>query len=192
MSILAQVPARAGSKRVPDNNIKRLGGLPLMACSVRAALEGRGPSDVVVSANNTDIAEVARQYGARLLGLRLNELSTKITTSMAVGLHAPQPQKSGQGDVDVLFLPGATSHFAASSRRSMVQRYLCRVGLPSSSWVKPGVSHPARCFRYYCAQGMENLSRIGVHQPALPGPGVGMDSQRCYVTSFNKPPAGNT
>lgn len=68
--ILALIPARGGSAGIPDKNIADLGGHPLIAYSVRAALRCPGISRVVVSTDSERIAEAARRYGAETPFLR--------------------------------------------------------------------------------------------------------------------------
>jgi len=69
-SIVALIPARAGSKRVPRKNIRRLGNHPLIAYTIAPALESGIFRDVLVSTDSKEIAEVARHYGAEVPFLR--------------------------------------------------------------------------------------------------------------------------
>jgi N-acylneuraminate cytidylyltransferase len=58
------IPARGGSKRVPRKNIREIGGLPMIAWPIRAALASALFSRVVVSTDSEDIAGIAREHGA--------------------------------------------------------------------------------------------------------------------------------
>jgi len=72
---VAFIPARSGSKRVPNKNIRLLGGHPLLAYSIRAAIDS-GVFDAVICATDSDrYAEVARHYGAEVPFLRAAEIS---------------------------------------------------------------------------------------------------------------------
>jgi CMP-N,N'-diacetyllegionaminic acid synthase len=74
-SVVALIPARAGSKRVKDKNIRPLGGHPVLAYTIAAAL-GSGVFDaVVVSTDSEHYAEIARHYGAEVPFPRPPELS---------------------------------------------------------------------------------------------------------------------
>ncbi|MBF0126578.1 MAG: cytidylyltransferase [Magnetococcales bacterium] len=73
--ILAVIQARSGSKGIPDKNIHPLLGHPLMAYSIRAALDSRHVTDVVVSTDSGQYAAIARRYGAETPFLRPAELS---------------------------------------------------------------------------------------------------------------------
>lgn len=67
---VAFIPARAGSKRVPNKNIRPLMGHPMIAYSIRAAVES-GVFDSVVCATDSELyADIARHYGAEVPFLR--------------------------------------------------------------------------------------------------------------------------
>jgi N-acylneuraminate cytidylyltransferase len=69
-SCVALIPARSGSKRVPDKNIRPLAGHPLIAYSIAAALQSGVFAAVVVSTDSERYAKVARYYGAEVPFLR--------------------------------------------------------------------------------------------------------------------------
>ncbi len=75
-AVVALVPARGGSQRVPGKNIRELAGHPLIAYSIASARESGLFTDVVVSTDSEEIADVARRYGATIPGLRDSELAT--------------------------------------------------------------------------------------------------------------------
>lgn len=64
--ILAIIPARGGSKRLPRKNVLSLGGHPLIAWSIRAAKQCPLIDEVVVSTDDAEIAHIAAQYGAKV------------------------------------------------------------------------------------------------------------------------------
>jgi len=69
-SIVALIPARSGSKRVPDKNIRELNGHPLIAYTITAAIKSGIFSDVIVSTDSLDYKNVADHYGAHVPFLR--------------------------------------------------------------------------------------------------------------------------
>ncbi len=72
---VAFIPARSGSKRVVHKNIRPLAGHPLLAYTVRAAIDS-GIFDAVICATDSELyAEVARHYGAEVPFLRSSEIS---------------------------------------------------------------------------------------------------------------------
>jgi pseudaminic acid cytidylyltransferase len=68
--LLAVIPARGGSKRVPKKNIRPLAGTPLIAYTIAAALESGLFETVMVSTDSDEIAEIARTYGATVPFMR--------------------------------------------------------------------------------------------------------------------------
>ena len=64
MSRLAIITARGGSKRIPKKNIRDFCGKPILAYSIEAALSSRLFDHVMVSTDDTEIAEIAKKYGA--------------------------------------------------------------------------------------------------------------------------------
>jgi CMP-N,N'-diacetyllegionaminic acid synthase len=74
-TIVALIPARAGSKRVPDKNILPLAGHPLLAYTIQAARQSEIFAAVVVSTDSGLYADIARYYGAEVPFLRPPELA---------------------------------------------------------------------------------------------------------------------
>lgn len=85
---LAIIPARGGSKRIPRKNIKPFCGKPMIAWSIEAAQESGCFDRVIVSTDDAEIAEVARQYGAEVPFMRPLELSDDHTGTIPVIRHA--------------------------------------------------------------------------------------------------------
>lgn len=81
---LAVIPARGGSKRIPRKNIKMFCGKPMIAWSIEAALQSGCFDKVIVSTDDEEIAEVARQYGASVPFMRPAELSDDYTGTIPV------------------------------------------------------------------------------------------------------------
>jgi CMP-N,N'-diacetyllegionaminic acid synthase len=73
--VVAFIPARSGSKRVPDKNIKMLSGHPMLAYSICAALDSGIFDSVVCATDSEKYAEIARHYGAEVPFLRPVEIS---------------------------------------------------------------------------------------------------------------------
>lgn len=70
MRNLAIIPARGGSKRIPRKNVKPFLGKPMLVYSIEAALATGLFDEVMVSTDDEEIAEVARQYGAKVPFMR--------------------------------------------------------------------------------------------------------------------------
>jgi N-acylneuraminate cytidylyltransferase len=66
MKRLAIIPARGGSKRIPRKNIKNFLGKPIIAYSIETALASNLFDKVIVSTEDTEIAEISKEYGAQV------------------------------------------------------------------------------------------------------------------------------
>lgn len=83
---LGVIPARGGSKGVLRKNIKSIAGLPLIAWTIRSALESELLSDLIVSTEDEEIAEISEAHGCRVLW-RPSELATDEATCISVLQH---------------------------------------------------------------------------------------------------------
>lgn len=97
-SIVALIPARSGSKRVPHKNVKPLAGHPLIAYSIAAARDSGAFTDVVVSTDAESYARVARHYGADVPFLR-------------------DPAIAGETSPDIEWVEDVLARLAAMGRR---------------------------------------------------------------------------
>jgi CMP-N,N'-diacetyllegionaminic acid synthase len=88
MTVLAVIPARAGSKGIVGKNLRPLLGKPLIAHTIEAALAASCIDRVVVSTDGADIAEVARACGADVPFMRPHDLALDVTPGVDVVLHA--------------------------------------------------------------------------------------------------------
>ena len=84
---IALIPARGGSKRIPRKNLLPLAGLPLVAHSIRHAIAAHAVSEVYVSTDDPEIADVARTFGAEVV-MRPAELASDQAISESALLHA--------------------------------------------------------------------------------------------------------
>ncbi|WHS61995.1 pseudaminic acid cytidylyltransferase [Pseudomonas sp. G2-4] len=84
---LAVIPARGGSKRIPRKNIKPFCGKPMIVWSIETALRSGCFDQVIVSTDDAEIADVARQYGASVPFMRPAELSDDYTGTLPVIRH---------------------------------------------------------------------------------------------------------
>ncbi len=84
--MITNIPDRGGSKRLTRKNIRPLSGKPLLAYTIEAALESGATEPLIVSTDDDEIAEVARQYGAEVI-LRPAELAADYSPTEAALLH---------------------------------------------------------------------------------------------------------
>jgi len=81
MRNIAIIPARSGSKGLKDKNIKCLAGKPLVAYSIKAAIDSNVFDRVMVSTDSERYAEIAREYGAEVPFLRSEKTSSDTASS---------------------------------------------------------------------------------------------------------------
>jgi CMP-N,N'-diacetyllegionaminic acid synthase len=86
--ILAVIPARGSSRALPGKNLRIVGGLPMIAWTVRAALAAHRVDRTVVSTEDEEIANVARRFGAEVPFLRPLDLADDETPTLPVIDHA--------------------------------------------------------------------------------------------------------
>ena len=82
------IPARGGSKRIPRKNIKMFNGKPIIAYSIEAAIASGCFDKVIVSTDDGEIAEIARNFGVEVPFIRPAELSNDYAGTIPVIKHA--------------------------------------------------------------------------------------------------------
>jgi len=109
-SVLAVIPARAGSKGLPGKNIKKLLGKPLILWSVEAAKQCKYIDDIYVSTDSNEIADIVKQSGISVPSLRPNNLATDNSSSIDVVIFSiDDAQKKFNKVYDLVVLLEPTS-----------------------------------------------------------------------------------
>ena len=106
--ILAIIPARGGSKRLPGKNIKLLNGKPMIAHAILAAKKSKYVDRVIVSTDDQAIVKVAKKYGAEVPFIRPAELASDTAGTLPVLQHAVahiERQDKFKPDLVVLIQP---------------------------------------------------------------------------------------
>ena len=111
MKILGIIPARGGSKGVPGKNIKMLGGKPLIWYSFEMAKKTNLFSDIILSTEDEEIANVGRGLGISVPSLRPKELAEDHTKSIDVVIHCIHEQLKFGFSYDIVILLQPTSPF---------------------------------------------------------------------------------
>lgn len=88
MNIVAIIPARGGSKRIPHKNIKPFCGKPIIAYSIEAAKDAGIFNRIIVSTDSNEIASIATKAGVEVPFMRPAELADDFTGTIPVLLHA--------------------------------------------------------------------------------------------------------
>lgn len=109
--IVALIPARSGSVRVENKNVRLLGGHPLIAYTIQSALRSEVFSDVVVSTDSDVIADIAKKYGASVPFIRPEEYACSLSPDIDWVVHALN-SLSEQGQIfDIFAILRPTSPF---------------------------------------------------------------------------------
>ena len=97
MNILAVIPARGDSKSIPRKNIVKVNGKPLISYTISAALEVDCLTDIVVSTEDHEIAEISKELGAQVPFIRPLSLASDDAQSFPVIEHALQFMEKVRG-----------------------------------------------------------------------------------------------
>jgi CMP-N-acetylneuraminic acid synthetase len=104
LKILTIIPARGGSKGIPDKNIKDLAGKPLIAWTIEAALKSLYVTKTIVSSDSETILEISQKYGAKTLK-RPAYLASDTARSEPVITHVLEQFKEENYDYIILLQP---------------------------------------------------------------------------------------
>ena len=110
----AIIPARGGSKRIPRKNIRPFLGKPVIAYSIAAALQSGLFDEVMVSTDDEEIAEVARQYGAKVPFMRSATTADDYATTADVMLEVLECYKKQRIEYDTLCCIYSTAPFVTA------------------------------------------------------------------------------
>ncbi|WP_033916754.1 pseudaminic acid cytidylyltransferase [Campylobacter sputorum] len=105
------IPARGGSKRIPKKNIKNFHGQPIIAYSIKNAINSKLFDEVIVSTDDEEISQVAINFGASVPFMRPKELSDDFTPSGYATTHALNFLKQQGKNVDFVCTMYATTPF---------------------------------------------------------------------------------
>lgn len=110
---VAIIPARGGSKRIPRKNIKDFCGKPMISWSIAAAKASCCFDRIIVSTDDHEIAEIARQWGADVPFMRPPELADDHTGTIPVIRHAVEWLDANESKVDFACCIYATAPFVS-------------------------------------------------------------------------------
>ncbi len=146
MKALGVIPARGGSKSIPRKNIAMLGGKPLLAYTIEAAQGSRLLTDYLVSSEDEEILQVARQYGAPTPFVRPAELASDEAPSLPVVQHALREMERLKGVVyDIVVLLQPTTPFRLPQDiDAAVEKLIATQADSVISVCDVGAYHPAR------------------------------------------------
>ncbi len=130
--ILAVITARGGSKGLPGKNIRPLGGKPLIAYTIEAALGSGLITKTIVSTDDPKIAAVSKEFGADAPFLRPADLAKDTTPSLPVVRHAVEFMENAEGKrFDFIILLQPTSPFRSADDIDGALEKLIKTGADS-------------------------------------------------------------
>ncbi|MEJ5359529.1 MAG: acylneuraminate cytidylyltransferase family protein [Desulfobacterales bacterium] len=144
-SCIALIPARSGSKRVADKNIRPLAGHPLIAYTIASARQSGVFRDIVVSTDSERYAEIARHYGAETPFLRPAELSGDTSPDIEwVDYTLRRLAESGRRyDCFSILRPTSPFRLPETIRRAWSE-FLAETGVDSLRAVEKCSQHPGK------------------------------------------------
>ncbi|MBL0713281.1 MAG: acylneuraminate cytidylyltransferase family protein [Desulfosarcina sp.] len=160
-SIVALIPARSSSKRVPDKNIRPLAGHPLIAYSIAAALQSEIFEDVIVSTDSRHYADIARYYGAEVPFTRPAEIAGDNSPDIAWVADTLGRLAEAGRHYDCFSILRPTSPFRLSPTiRRAWEAFRDQVGVDSLRAVEKCSQHPGKMWMV-CRNRMTPLLPLG-------------------------------
>lgn len=138
---LAIIPARAGSKRLPNKNHRPFLGKPLVLWTLEFALRYDAFDHVLVSTDSTEVATLCLAAGAHVPWMRPPELASDIATSIDVVMHAIDAMNAEGLHFDRVALLQPTSPIRITQRWDEAVKHL-EQGAAAAIGVNQAFSHP--------------------------------------------------
>ena len=159
LKVLAIIPARGGSKRIPKKNIKEFCGKPLIGWPLSVLNNGNIADEIIVSTDSEEIAKVAQELGAIVPFMRPSELSDDFTGTPAVVKHAVEWYLENIGSIQYVLTVYPTAVFLSQkdleNAFNMLQSSNCQT-------VFSGVKYP---FPIQRAVYLDEQQRVSMFQP---------------------------
>ncbi len=184
-TVLAIIPARGGSKRLPGKNTRELMGKPLIAWTIEAAQRSGVIDDTIVSTDDENIAKVAKAWGIRVPWMRPAELASDAATSMDVIDHALDRLHSEGKKYDFAVLLQPTSPFRAPSTIARGVEVCSKIGGKPVVAVSLAESHPSWCFHVIGGMLSPICSADGIRKRSQALPPAYVINGSLYVSSVD-------
>lgn len=163
MKVLALIPARGGSKRVPGKNIRILGDKPLIEWSINTVKGISGVCDVLVSTDDNKIAEVAKKLNVLVPWLRPAELASDTASTIDVCLHALDWYEKEYQNIDGFLLLQPTSPFRSKNSIIKAIELFEQNDRNTIISVSPASTNPMLCFKKDAGAMVPFVDSSGLH-----------------------------
>ena len=162
--ILGVIPARGGSKGIPNKNLYNLNGEPLISYTIESAKQSKYLARFIVSTDSEEIAQVAKQYSASVPFIRPAELATDKALSVDVMKHAVLEMEHRDGHkYEFLVMLQPTTPLRPVGLIDKVIEKLIKTGCDTViTMVDVEAYHPARMYR------IENDMLINIMDEHIP------------------------
>jgi len=165
-SIIALIPARSGSKRVPNKNVRPLAGHPLIAYTTAAASQSEIFAAVVVSTDSEQYANIARYYGAEVPFLRPIEFAGDLSPDIEWVEYTLKRLRDEGQVYDCFSILRPTSPFRqAETIRRAWQEFLAEEGVDSLRAVEKCKEHPGKM---WVVRGKRMIPLLPLSPPEQP------------------------
>lgn len=163
---VALIPARSGSKRVPDKNILPLAGHPLIAYTIAAAIKSEIFGAIVVSTDSEKYADIARNYGAEVPFMRSSEFAGDLSPDIEWVEYTLKKLKDEGRVYDCFSILRPTSPFrqADTIRRAWLE-FLAEEGVDSLRAVEKCKQHPGKM---WVVRNMRMMPLLPLSPPEQP------------------------
>ncbi len=144
-SVVGLIPARSGSKRVTDKNVRRLGGHPMIAYAISTAVQSGVFDRIIVSTDSVEYAQIARHYGAEVPCLRPPEIATSTSPDVEWVRHMLAHLKDQGDQYDCFAILRPTSPFRGvdTIRRAWIE-FCAEEGIDSLRAIEKVSQHPGK------------------------------------------------
>jgi CMP-N,N'-diacetyllegionaminic acid synthase len=164
--VVALIPARSGSKRVPSKNIRPLHGHPLIAYTIAAARQSGVFADVIVSTDSEHYADIARHYGGTIPFLRPAEISGDLSPDIAWVEYTLSRLQADGRSYDCFSILRPTSPFRqAETIQRAWSEFLREQGVDSLRAVERCKQHPGKM---WVVRGTRMMPLLPLSPPEQP------------------------
>ena len=157
--VLAIIPARGGSKRIPKKNIKEFCGKPMIGWPLSVLNDGDIVDEIIVSTDSEEIAKVAKNLGAKIPFMRPSELADDFTGTAAVVKHAVEWYLENIGSVEYVLTVYPTAVFLSHKD---IEAAFNMLQAPDLEIVFSGTEYP---FPIQRAVYLDEQQRVTLFQP---------------------------
>jgi len=173
---LALIPARSGSKRIRNKNIKLLNGQPLIAYSISSAIQSKIFDDIIVSTDSKEYKKIAEYYGANVY-LRPKQISADNSPDIEWVEHVLNNNeiKEKKYDYFSILRPSSPFRMPATIKRA-IKRFLKSTNVDSLRAVEVCSQHPAKMW----------VAKNNIIEPVMVGKNNNVPWHSCQFSSLPK------